>query len=260
MAAAIQPSTTPFTKAYLVKHENRSARVAFLFDKSTSSLTVSKINFWKSKEIVHLNLPLADDPDVTPQAKIMLYKEAVFLALEWSKYFPLEKPANNSPKTILWNATISFFANSSEEAFILWFLIEQYPHDDKLSFARIVDHKYKMGVEMKEFFWTYHDTLKSINLKKINHLPCTEEEDLLLSRCATLLKTENIPRTQEEIQQDVKNRLKQLRYPQKLSQIGSMLSVRDRIEVLKNTPFDEKVEFYIKALDARPPTNIEEMD
>ena len=261
MAATFNVSSAmPFTKAFIVKYEQISARVEFEFNEAPACLTLVRVNFWKSKEVAHLNLSLAGDPDVPPKERMLLYREAALLAVTWSQQFPREKKPDGFYRTTPWSATLAIKGNSPEEAFLYWILYDLHPKNNIDYFEK----KFGERAEQKECLEVLG--LQSSKVMQIIS-KVQQKEDLTLEE--TRFVVEKLVLFQQMISslkddkskfQQYYNEFQKIKFPQELVRLGGAVELQKFIPALNGRFLQQRVESYISAQDRRDSTKVDEID
>ncbi len=244
--------TTPFTKAFLAKHNSFAARVEFRFDCVSHSLTLLRVNYWKNKDVVHLDTPLADDP-LIPQGEILpLYQQASMIAVEWSRKFPLEKLSDNTYKTSSWKPTLVFYANSIEEAFLYWMLYDLYPQVHMVSLNEFIMMNMKPTQQQLKDLQAHEQTFQNLISKMNAQLPFTPEEEAFLENSKSTISFTKGPKGNVENLLKIHAEIAKVQFPQKLDSESNIFSLQTIIESKQGPALVDKNNFYVKTLQKLP--------
>ncbi|MBS0615600.1 MAG: hypothetical protein JSR58_03490 [Verrucomicrobia bacterium] len=257
--AAISSTPSAFTKAFLVRHEKYAARAEFCFDKARGSLTLNRLNYWESKEIVHLTYPLADD-SLPSFDTVTLYYRAAELALEWRKKFPTEeKNPDNTYKVIPWNAEITFIAHSPEEAFLYWMLFYFMPKENEDDFVEILRKGQSYSKEQNEFMANNAHRMQALGQKvRQGYVPNAEERKLVDQFRFVLPQIDNVHSDPKTLKKMLEG-FRKLKFPQIMCRPEN-----DDIEITvqaAKVELTKRAKAYESALEKRPSkTKIQDID
>ena len=251
--------TVPFTKAFLARYGRLAARVELKFDFAANSLSLLHVNFWQSKDVVHLDTPLADDPTLPSVEVMAFYQKASMMAVEWSRLFPLEKQKDNTYKTTPWDATLIFYANSVEETFLYWMLYDLYPKDRVHSFNQFLAENMKPSEHQLAALKANEAMFESILTKCNTHTPLTPEEKGLLDHSQPVLSFLKGPKKEINSLLKIHSEMKKIPFPQPLDSLTKLFPLRTTIESKETYGFAEKNKLYLESLPKRA-SKIEEMD
>lgn len=254
-------SAVPFTKAFIVKHEKFSARVEFLFNQTASTLTLMRVNFWKSKEVAHLNLALAGDPDVPPKDRILLYREAALLGMTWSQQFPREKNPDGFYTTTPWTAKLSLQGNSPEEAFLYWVLYDLYPKNNIEDFEHKFSERAEYQNESLKLLGTDSEKVMQVISKVQQKQDLTPEEELfVVEKFVPFQKMIGGLKDDKAKFQKYYNEFQKLKFPQELVRLAASIALQEFIPILNGMFLDQRVASYISAQERRDSTKVDEID
>ncbi|MBS0615601.1 MAG: hypothetical protein JSR58_03495 [Verrucomicrobia bacterium] len=258
MAAITSTSSEPvFTKAFLAKNNSLSARTELVFDKSSNTLTLAQVNLWKSKEVVHLDTPLADDPELCHAKDVAeLYHQACLIAVSWSRAFPLEKLKDNSYKTEDWNATVVIKVRSPEEAFLYWILYNFYPQNDMQKLDALAAQYTSPPRSHLELIRQNTPKYQAMFSKIKNGDELTPEEDAFLEQTRPLFNFVDDPKNKIESLKQMREEFKKIHYLQVLERPENVFSMADMISA---TNIRKKSELYASAI-AKQSSKINEVD
>ena len=256
--------TIPFTKAFLVRHNTFAARVEFKFDCVLHSLTLLRVNYWKNKDVVHLDTPLADDPVIPHDEIIPLYQQASMIAVEWSRKFPLEKSSDNTYKTSPWSATLIFCANSTEEVFLYWMQYDLYPKSHMASIDKFLMTKMKPTDQQLRDLKANEQAFKRIISKMNEQIPFTLEEEALIENSKSAVSFTKGPKSTVESLVKVHAEIAKIPFPQKLDSVTGLFPLQTIIESKQGPALIEKNNLYVrvreklgKTKEEKPPADVE---